>query len=108
MRIVFAGEAIDDLRDIHALVAKENPRAADNLIRRIFDKIEYLLAPELTYIGRPGLDPGTHELIEPPTSSCTRCINIAGTLWCSRWFMARKIESRRKIKRHTEPPLPGD
>ena len=36
------------------------------MITRIFDKIENLLAPELTYMGRPGLDPGTHELIEYP------------------------------------------
>ena len=33
---------------------------------KIFDKIEYLLEPELAYMGRPGLDPGTHELVEYP------------------------------------------
>ena len=47
-------------------VAKDNPRAADDIIARVFDKVENLLAPELTYMGRPGLDPGTHELIEYP------------------------------------------
>ena len=66
MRIVFDDEALVDLRGIHAWVAKDNPRAADGQIERIFDRIESLLAPELTYMGRPGLDPGTHELIEPP------------------------------------------
>jgi toxin ParE1/3/4 len=66
MRIVFDDEALDDLQDIRAWIAKDSPRAANELIARIFDKIENLLAPELTYIGRPGLDPGTHELIEYP------------------------------------------
>ena len=66
MRIVFDEEAIDDLINIRTWIAKESPRAANELIGRIFDKIESLLAPELTYMGRPGLDPGTHELIEYP------------------------------------------
>jgi len=66
MRVVFDDEALDDLKHIRAWIAKDSPRAADELITRIFDKIESLLAPELTYMGRPGLDPGTHELIENP------------------------------------------
>jgi toxin ParE1/3/4 len=69
MRIVFDEEAISDLENIRAWIAKDSPRAADKLIERIFDKIENLLAPELTYMGRPGLDPGTlvydvHESLE--------------------------------------------
>jgi|SRR5580700_448461 plasmid stabilization system protein ParE len=66
MRVVVDDEALDDLRSIRAWIAKDNPRVADELITRIFDKIENLLTPELTYMGRPGLDPGTHELIEYP------------------------------------------
>ena len=66
MRIVFDEEAVSDLENIRAWTAKNSPRAADELIERIFDKIENLLAPELTYMGRPGLDPGTRELIEYP------------------------------------------
>jgi plasmid stabilization system protein ParE len=66
MRIVFDDEALDDLRGIRAWIGKDNPRVAHDLITRIFDKIENLLAPELTYMGRPGLDPGPHELIEYP------------------------------------------
>lgn len=66
MRIIFDVEALDDLRRIRTWVAKENPRAADELIARIFDRIEFLLEPELTYMGRPGLDAGTHELVENP------------------------------------------
>jgi toxin ParE1/3/4 len=66
MRIVFDDEAVDDLAGIRAWIAKDSPRAADELIEKIFDKIDNLLAPELTYMGRPGLDSGTHELIEYP------------------------------------------
>src|ERR1700691_3390057 len=66
MKIVFDDKALEDLREIRAWIARDSPRAADQLIARIFDKIEYLLEPELTYMGRPGLDPGTHELIEHP------------------------------------------
>ena len=66
MRVIFDDDALDDLRRIRAWVAKDNPRAADHIITTIFDKAENLVAPELTYMGRPGLDPGTYELIEYP------------------------------------------
>ncbi len=66
MKIVFDDEALDDLQGIRAWIAKDSPRAADALIKQIFDKIEHLLTPELTRMGRPGLDPGTRELIEGP------------------------------------------
>jgi plasmid stabilization system protein ParE len=66
MRVIFDHEALDDLQRIFAWIAKDNPRAAENLVTRIFDKAERLAAPELTEMGRPGLDPGTRELIEFP------------------------------------------
>jgi toxin ParE1/3/4 len=66
MNILFDDDALLDLQRLHAFISKDNPRAADNVIARIFDKIEYLREPELTYMGRPGLDPGTHELVENP------------------------------------------
>jgi|SRR5882724_10519784 len=66
MKVIFDNEALDDLRRIRALIAKDRPSAADELITRIFDKVEILQSPELTYMGRFGLDPGTHELIEYP------------------------------------------
>ncbi|MGI8527215.1 MAG: type II toxin-antitoxin system RelE/ParE family toxin [Pseudolabrys sp.] len=66
IRIIFDDEALDDLAGIRAWFAKNNPRAADDFIKKIFDKVENLLAPKLSYMGRRGLDPGTHELIEYP------------------------------------------
>jgi len=35
-------------------------------VTRIFDKAERLAIPGLAHMGRPGLDPGTRELIEYP------------------------------------------
>jgi plasmid stabilization system protein ParE len=66
MKIIFDDEALEDLSSIQAWISKESPLAAAAIAAKIFDKIEYLLKPELTYMGRPGLDPGTHELIEYP------------------------------------------
>jgi toxin ParE1/3/4 len=36
------------------------------MIRRIREHIGYLSMPGLEHMGRPGLDPGTRELVEPP------------------------------------------
>ena len=66
MRIVFDEDSVSDLENIRRWIARDSPRAAGELIERIFNKIESLLAPELAYMGRPGLDPGTRELIEYP------------------------------------------
>jgi toxin ParE1/3/4 len=66
MKVVFDDEALDDLKGIFAWIAKDNRPAAERLVARIFDRAERLAVPEFTYTGRPGLDPGTRELIEYP------------------------------------------
>ena len=66
MRVIFDDEALVDLQRILEWIAKDNRRAAENLVERIFDKAERLAIPGLTEMGRPGLDPGTRELIEYP------------------------------------------
>ena len=66
MRVVFDDEALDDLQRISKWIAKDNPRAADALVARIFAKAERLSAPELSHMGRPGLIEGTRELLEGP------------------------------------------
>jgi len=66
MRVVFDDEALDDLQRIFAWIAKDNRRAAESLVARIFDKAELLATPGLAEMGRPGLDPGTRELIHYP------------------------------------------
>jgi len=66
MRVVFDDEALDDLQRIFEWISKDNPKAADALVTRIFDRAERLAAPELSHMGRPGLVEGTRELIEGP------------------------------------------
>jgi addiction module RelE/StbE family toxin len=66
MRLVFEEEALDDLQGIFNWIAKDNPRAAERLIDRIFRKLELLLTPGFARMGRIGLDAGTYELIERP------------------------------------------
>jgi len=66
MRIVFDKEALDDLQSIFVWISKDDPIAAAGIINRIFDKVERLISPELTRMGRFGRDLGTHELIEGP------------------------------------------
>ena len=66
MRVVFDDEALEDLRRIFDWISKDNAKAADDLVTRIFDKVERLAAPELSHMGRSGLVEGTRELIEGP------------------------------------------
>ena len=66
MKIVVRATADEDLDRIFAWIAKDNPRAAGGMIRRIRQRIGRLATPGLEYMGRPGLDSGTRELIESP------------------------------------------
>jgi plasmid stabilization system protein ParE len=66
MKIVVREQADEDLDGIFAWISKDNPSAAANMIRRIRRRIGRLATPGLEHIGRPGLDPGTRELVEPP------------------------------------------
>jgi toxin ParE1/3/4 len=66
MRVTFDPAASGDLDRIYAWIAKNNPRAASELIARIRAKVMRLETPELTHMGRPGLVEGTRELLEWP------------------------------------------
>ncbi len=72
MKIVIRDEAVRDLEEIQDWIERDSPVAAVQMIRRIRAKIEFLLIPGMTEIGRPGRDEGTRELVERPTSSSTR------------------------------------
>lgn len=50
MKVVFDDEALDDLQRISAEIAHDNPRAARDLVGRIFDKAERLATRP---IGKP-------------------------------------------------------
>jgi toxin ParE1/3/4 len=66
MKIVVRAKADEDLDGIFAWIAKDSPRAAVDVIRRIRNRIGRLATPGLEHIGRPGLEPGTRELVDPP------------------------------------------
>jgi toxin ParE1/3/4 len=65
MKIIVPEKADADLDAIFAWIAKDNPAAAVAMIRRR-QRIGRLATPGLENMGRPGLDVGTRELIEPP------------------------------------------
>jgi toxin ParE1/3/4 len=66
MRIEIRREADDDLNRIVAWIGRDSPHAAVEVVRRIRRHIRRLATPALSGIGRPGRDPGTRELVEPP------------------------------------------
>jgi toxin ParE1/3/4 len=66
MKILVRARVEDDLDRIFAWIAKDNPGAAANMIRRIRDRIGRLALSALAEIGRPGREPGTRELVEAP------------------------------------------
>jgi toxin ParE1/3/4 len=66
MRVTFDPAASEELDRIYAWIAKDNPRAALNMVARIRAKVMRLETPELTHMGRMGLVEGTRELLEWP------------------------------------------
>ena len=61
MRLIWSIEAIQDLGELHAYIAKENPAAAKKVAERIVFLVGQL--PENPEIGRPGRVPDTRELV---------------------------------------------
>jgi toxin ParE1/3/4 len=66
MRVTFDPRASEDLNRIYGWIAKDNPRAALQMVDRIEAKVMQLAMPQLAQMGRPGLIGGTRELIEWP------------------------------------------
>jgi toxin ParE1/3/4 len=66
VKLTVRDSAEDDLDRIFAWIAKDHPRAAAGVVSRIRDRIGLLEANNLAHMGRPGLVPGTRELIEFP------------------------------------------
>ncbi len=61
MRIVWRPQALADLVALQAYIAKDDPRAASRIARRIKSAVEGL--GPLPRIGRPGRIEGTRELV---------------------------------------------
>jgi toxin ParE1/3/4 len=66
MKIIIRELAEDDLDRIFARIAEDNPSAAAAMVAKLRDRISFLETESLAHMGRPGLDPGTRELIEYP------------------------------------------
>ena len=66
MKVVVREKAEEDLDRIFAWIAKDNPRAAADMVSRIRDHINLLELDNVAHMGRPGFVDGTRELIEYP------------------------------------------
>jgi toxin ParE1/3/4 len=64
MKVIVREEAADDLEQIFAWIAKDDPKAATEVIRRLRERIGRLGTPGLELMGRTGIA-GTRELVEP-------------------------------------------
>ena len=79
MNIQWSNEAVDDLRSLHAFIAKDNPPAARKMALAIVDAVETQL-PNNPQIGRPGRVNGTRELVIPGTPYIVPYRLKAGTI----------------------------
>jgi toxin ParE1/3/4 len=66
MKVIVREAAEDDIDRIFAWIAKDNPRAAADMVSRIRDRINRLELGPLAHMGRPGFVEGTRELVEYP------------------------------------------
>jgi len=66
MKVVIQSKAEDDLEKLFRWIAKDNPRAAADMVARIRDRINSLELDSLAHMGRFGLVEGTLELVEYP------------------------------------------
>jgi toxin ParE1/3/4 len=62
MKVVWTGRALSDLSALHAYIARENVRAANEIVVRIVARAEGQL-PVLPEPGRPGRVAKTRELV---------------------------------------------
>ena len=62
MKLIWSPEALQDLKEVHAYIAKDSPSSAKKVVERIVALVARQL-PENPNIGRPGRVPNTRELI---------------------------------------------
>ncbi|HEY4520774.1 MAG TPA: type II toxin-antitoxin system RelE/ParE family toxin [Candidatus Paceibacterota bacterium] len=66
MKITFDPRARDDLERIAEWIAKDNSRAALEMVARIETSVYRLAAPEFSHIGHSGRVSGTLEVVVRP------------------------------------------
>ncbi len=62
MKLIWSPEALQDLREVHAYIKKDNPASAKKVVARIVSVVASQL-PENPNIGRPGRVANTRELV---------------------------------------------
>jgi toxin ParE1/3/4 len=65
MRLYWAPGAIEDLGQLRAYIAQDNPRAAAEVAAKVLEAVERLTGFPAS--GRPGRVPNTRELVVPGT-----------------------------------------
>lgn len=65
MRVRWLRTALRNLDDEAAYIATDDPKAAQQVVRRVLDAVAALA--EQPALGRPGRIPGTRELVVPKT-----------------------------------------
>lgn len=65
MRVRWLRTALRNLDDEAAYIATDDPKAAQQVVRRVLDAVATLA--EQPALGRPGRIPGTRELVVPKT-----------------------------------------
>ncbi len=65
MIIVWSPRAIEHLAYLRSYIARDNPKAANQIATTLLDAVERLA--ELPNLGRPGRVAGTRELVVPGT-----------------------------------------
>ncbi len=65
MHVIWTERAVSHLTDIQLFIELDKPEAARKLIQKILAHVERLV--QHPYLGRPGREPDTRELIIPGT-----------------------------------------
>ena|ERR1700704_3880083 len=96
MRVTFDPAASAELDRIFAWIAKDNPRAAIEIIARIEAKVMRLEVPELTNMAVPAWSMEPANFSNGRTSSSTKCTRSGMKLLSCLLSMERKTARRRR------------
>ncbi|HEX3971396.1 MAG TPA: type II toxin-antitoxin system RelE/ParE family toxin [Stellaceae bacterium] len=72
MKVIIRGKAADDLDQIYSWIAKDNPRAARDMVLRVHDRIARLELEALAHMGARVGSKGPENSSNTPTLSFTR------------------------------------
>lgn len=66
MKVIVRAKAEDDIDNIFAWIARDNPPAAIDMVVRIRERINRLTTDSLAHMGHHGFVDGTLEIVEYP------------------------------------------